>query len=255
MKIEKGSALSLRVMTYNIHKGVQFYSRRFVLHEVREAIREVGADIVFLQEVVGLSPRRSKEAENGVEGHLEYLADSVWTHFAYGKNAIYSSGHHGNAILCKYPILSWDNLDISTNRFEKRGILHAVVDVPKSPRPVHLICLHLDLLERGRGLQVKWLVDRIRAHVPEDAYLFVGGDFNDWRKKATETLTESLQLDEVGLVSQGEHMKTFPSWLPLLPLDRIYFRGPTMTEARVVGGERWTKLSDHQPLAADFILV
>ena len=47
------SLLSLRVLTVNTHKGFAFLGRRFVLSELREAVREVGADLVFLQEVQG----------------------------------------------------------------------------------------------------------------------------------------------------------------------------------------------------------
>ena len=41
----------LTVLTVNTHKGFDAFGRRFVLHELRDAIRAVGADLVFLQEV------------------------------------------------------------------------------------------------------------------------------------------------------------------------------------------------------------
>src|SRR5690606_2962597 len=40
------------VLTLNTHKGLSPLNRRFVLPELRDAIRAVGADIVFLQEVL-----------------------------------------------------------------------------------------------------------------------------------------------------------------------------------------------------------
>ncbi len=40
-----------------------------------------------------------------LDSQFAFLADEIWPHFAYGKNAIYSAGHHGNAILSKHPIL------------------------------------------------------------------------------------------------------------------------------------------------------
>ena len=45
--------MTLRVLTVNTHKGFAFLNRRFVLRELREAVRSVGADLVFLQEVQG----------------------------------------------------------------------------------------------------------------------------------------------------------------------------------------------------------
>ena len=38
----------LRILTMNVHKGFGFLNRRFILHELREAVHSVAADIVFL---------------------------------------------------------------------------------------------------------------------------------------------------------------------------------------------------------------
>src|SRR6185437_4205700 len=121
--------MRLRVLTYNMHKGFCFYSRQYVLHELREAIRTVNADLVFLQEVMGFHPAHAA-AEMELDSQFEFLADEIWTHYAYGKNAVYSEGHHGNAILSKYPIRSYDNINVSTNPLEKRGLLHAKIEIP-----------------------------------------------------------------------------------------------------------------------------
>ena len=131
-----------------MHKGFCFYTRQYVLEQLREAIRRVDADIVFLQEVMGVHPVKMEESE--LDSQFEYLADQIWSHHVYGKNAVYSDGHHGNAILSKYPFSSFENINISTNPLEKRGLLHAAVEIPEISSQVHLICLHLDLLERGR---------------------------------------------------------------------------------------------------------
>ncbi|MEO8390123.1 MAG: EEP domain-containing protein, partial [Polaromonas sp.] len=45
------SSFSFKVLTVNIHKGFTFFNRKFILPELREAVRSVGADVVFLQEV------------------------------------------------------------------------------------------------------------------------------------------------------------------------------------------------------------
>ena len=41
---------SINVLTVNMHMGFSLLNRRFVLPELREAIRGVSADMVFLQE-------------------------------------------------------------------------------------------------------------------------------------------------------------------------------------------------------------
>ena len=43
----------LRIVTYNIHKGFSAGNRRFILPKLRDALIEIDADIVMLQEVQG----------------------------------------------------------------------------------------------------------------------------------------------------------------------------------------------------------
>lgn len=47
------SSTSLKVLTYNIHKGFSATNLRFILHEIKSSLRHINADIVFLQEVQG----------------------------------------------------------------------------------------------------------------------------------------------------------------------------------------------------------
>ena len=126
----------LHIATYNIHKGFSYFNHRLVLHELRDQLRALGTDIIFLQEVVG---EHSKHASRFVSwpniSQHEFLADSVWQDFAYGKNAVYDEGHHGNAILSRFPIVSWENEDISSHRFENRGLLHCELSIPALAAP------------------------------------------------------------------------------------------------------------------------
>src|SRR5665647_3409505 len=76
-------------------------------------------DIVFLQEVQGEHAHHAAHVLNWpVAPQYEFLADEVWQDYAYGRNAIYDQGHHGNAILSRFPIISAENQDVSAHRFE-----------------------------------------------------------------------------------------------------------------------------------------
>lgn len=241
----------LHVLSYNIHKGFS-QSRKFVLARIKEAIREVGADLVFLQEVVGEhAGHRRRLKDWPVATQLEFLADSIWDHHAYGKNAVYSEGHHGNAILSQFPFAFFENIDVSTNRFERRGLLHGIIDVDGQADPLHVICLHLDLLQRGRKIQIRRLCERIEQHVPHEAPLVIAGDFNDWNESLSGPLEEILDVREVFKEKAGAHARSFPSWFPLLPLDRIYCRGLKIVESRCLQGAPWDALSDHNALYAE----
>ena len=88
---------TLRVLSYNIHKGFNQLNRKYIAEEIRHSIRLINADILFLQEVIGRNDRHNIDYhEWDDDSQLEYLSDSVWEHYAYGKNAIYEHGHHGS---------------------------------------------------------------------------------------------------------------------------------------------------------------
>ena len=75
----------VRVLTVNVHKGYTALRRRFMLHELRAAVRAVGSDLVFLQEVIGPGAEDPTPPawRNDVQGaHYEFLADQIWTEHA-----------------------------------------------------------------------------------------------------------------------------------------------------------------------------
>lgn len=244
----------LKIATYNIHKGYSQFNRRFVLHELRERLRELDADIVFLQEVQGAERRaRPRHHVEGAHPQHEFLAQEGWLHHAYGKNSVYGSGHHGNAILSRYPILKWDNQDISAHRFESRGVLHCEMAIPDSNLVLHSLCVHLGLFSKGQTQQMKELVERVQREVPADSPLIIAGDFNDWRNQAGLLLAKELNLHEAFEVNTGKLARSFPCALPLLRMDRIYLRGLTVQQAEVHAYRPWSKISDHAALSATLV--
>jgi len=247
--------LTLRIATYNIHKGLSHFNRRMVIHELRDNLRALNADIVFLQEVQGRHERHATRFDNWpIEPQYEFLADEVWQDYAYGRNAVYDQGHHGNAILSRYPILRAENQDISTHSFERRGLLHCEIDYPKLRQPLHCICVHLGLNERGRRHQIGALIERLRELVPQGAPLIVAGDFNDWRNLVGRRLLQALELREAFRDHRGRPARSFPSAFPILRLDRIYVRGFSVGHAEVHHGFPWSRISDHAALSAQLLL-
>jgi len=247
--------LQLRVLTVNTHKGFTVMNRRFVLPELRDAVRAVNADVVFLQEVQGTHERHSQRITAWPAApHYEFLADEIWPQFAYGRNAVYPSGHHGNAVLSKFPIVAYENHDVSVGRHEARGLLHCTLNVPGEATPVHAICVHLGLVEVHRRRQLELLCEIVARQVPADAPLLVAGDFNDWRDRAHRVLKRCVGLDEVFVRAQGRAARTFPARLPLLRLDRIYVRNARAHRPVALPRHPWSRLSDHAPLAAEVTL-
>ena len=246
---------SLKVLTVNIHKGFTFFNRKFILPELREAVRSVGADVVFLQEVTGTNAKHPDKFDNYPETpHYEFLADSIWPQFAYGRNAVYTHGDHGNAIMSKFPIVRFENHDVSISGPERRGLLHCEMQIPGRPVNVHAICVHLSLTEAHRTQQMDMLCDLVHSDVPAHAPLIVAGDFNDWRHRADAQLARGAALHEVFVQANGRPARTFPARLPLLRLDRIYVRNAIGHAPVVLPNKPWSHLSDHAPLAAEIEL-
>jgi endonuclease/exonuclease/phosphatase family metal-dependent hydrolase len=248
-----GAAMQLKILTYNIHKGFTSFNREFVLDELRSALRSTQADFAFLQEVVGDHEGHKTTVKKWpTQPQFEFLADTVWPHYAYARNAVYPRGHHGNVILSRFPILSYDQENLSTNSMEHRGLLHCIVDLPAKGR-IHLVCLHLGLTQGGRNQQLDQLSRRI-AKLPEAEPLIVGGDFNDWRGRVSPVLSTRHGLREVNEVAHGKKAKTFPSRLPLLAVDRIYFRGFELKAASVLREGVFRELSDHAAVFATLMV-
>jgi endonuclease/exonuclease/phosphatase family metal-dependent hydrolase len=282
------------VATYNIHKGVvrDFFGLRRVprIHELRARLHDLQADLVFLQEVQGRHERHAQRFEHWpVEPQDQFLARSPTLRHtfetAYGQNATYLHGHHGNALLSRFPILGLENRDVSDHALEKRGVLHCVVNL--KGRQVHCFVVHFGLLARSRERQAQALVDWIQREVPPDAPLIIAGDFNDWRNQLSDRLCEPLGVREVfdvlrprGMSERVAHFvrdrqaqpgldtrvetarlprmvrsaRTYPALVPWLRMDRIYIRGFQVSTARVLRGPEWAQLSDHSPLVADLAI-
>jgi len=238
----------LSMLTYNIHKGYSITNNRFILHLIRNAVEEIHPDLVFLQEIQGQYRLQQCDSVHRTdEPQFEFLADRLWPHYAYGKNAIYNIGHHGNAILSKYPFSDYENINVALSRFASRSILHGIISEPFST-PLHVICIHLGLFEIEREQQLMTLAKRIETCVPAHEPVIIAGDFNDWRGRAARY----LNFDEVFKHLEGRYAKTYPVWRPALRMDRIYFKDIIPIKCERFSGRPWRRLSDHTPLYAEF---
>ncbi|HRE16175.1 MAG TPA: endonuclease/exonuclease/phosphatase family protein [Rhodocyclaceae bacterium] len=241
---------TLHVTTYNIHKGFSQFNRHMMVHELRERLRHLGPDIAFLQEVQGLHLEHAENHQNWPDcPQHEFLAEQEWQASAYGKNVIYDHGHHGNAILSRYPILDSHNQDVTHLAFERRGLLHCRIALPDHSE-VHCVCVHLSLFGRSRKRQMEALADYLEGLAAPDAPLIIAGDFNDWRNRAHDVLAERMGLTEVFSGISGRPSRSFPAALPVFRLDRIYVRGFAIERSEVHYGRPWSAISDHAALSA-----
>ena len=238
---------TLRVATYNIHKGVRGLGpqRRLEIHNLALAVEQLDADIVCLQEVHRVHRHHEQYFSRwpGVP-QADFLAPEGYEAI-YRTNAYTRHGEHGNAMLSRWPVLTHQHEDMSDHRFEQRGLLHSEIHV--NGMYIHVVVVHLGLLGSSRLRQVAQLMRFIAREIPDGAPLLVAGDFNDWGDQV------GLQLKTCGLLAwqPGAH-RTFPAILPIVQFDYVYARGLVAQGVHVPRGRNWWRMSDHLPLIAEF---
>ena len=126
------------------------------MHLQREMLRTLHADVIFLQEVQDVHTKHTERFSAwSTSGQTEFLADKNWSNYSYGKNSVYPAGHHGNAMLSKFPIIKTNNQNISAHAIEQRGMLHCEINIPQWEVPLHAVCVHLGLFARWRRQQLQ----------------------------------------------------------------------------------------------------
>ena len=244
---------TLRVATYNIHKGVRGMGpgKRLEIHNLGLGIEALDADLVCLQEVRlyhRTDALRFPQTLLGWpdEGQADFLAPEGYT-VAYRSNAVTRHGEHGNALLSRWPIGDVGHHDVSDHRFEQRGLLH--VPVLWHGVELHVVVAHFGLIHSSRVRQVERLAEFIGAEVPPNAPLVVAGDFNDWGERLDGP------MHDIGLARARAGslfgQRTFPSRVPLFALDRVYLRGLGCVSTTVPRGGAWARMSDHLPLLVE----
>jgi len=220
------------------------------LHLQHALLQKLQADIILLQEVQDVHLAHAKtHADWPTRGQVHFFSQSLLPHVVYGKNAQYANGHHGNVILSRFPIKHYQNHDISAHALEQRGMLHCITTPTGWSEDLHVICIHLGLLARWRHTQLDTIATHIETTIPKNAPLVIAGDFNDWSSQAGRRFAKRCQLTEVFEKTAGTHARSFPAWLPVLKLDRIYTRGFDVLQAHQHTGKEYAKLSDHAALS------
>jgi endonuclease/exonuclease/phosphatase family metal-dependent hydrolase len=232
----------IKVLSYNLHFGLSAFRKRTVEERLIQTILREQCDIVMLQEI--WIPEDAV-----VASFLDHLQEEL-AHRICGPTVKFARGIQGNGLLSSFPIIQWRNRTLSeSSRTQPRAILHADVQL-ESGEPMAVICTHFGLSHSERLDQARELAEYIHEHVPRDRPLIVAGDFNDWPCKLSRFFLRELGLMEIFKSTLGYHPRTFPAIFPLFCLDRIYARGFTVLDARVVHEAGWFGSSDHLPLAA-----
>ncbi len=232
----------MRIITYNLHKGVGA-GRTNILEEAVHAAADRQPDLLLCQEVY--------HGVQDVVHQSRFITEVIGHPHVFAPNAFYARGCHGNATFADMPVARHANINVTESFFEKRGILHTLLEGERGRFDV--LNVHFSLTGRQRRRQ--WF--KLLQALPEDPDLPVlaCGDFNDWagsldrRARRTGVLTNALWH------LPARKRPTFPSRHPVLAMDRIYYRGFRLLDARVLDGAPWNSLSDHLPVEAELELL
>lgn len=237
----------MRLLSYNIHKGIGGWDLRYRLERVVAVIAEAAADLICLQEVTHELPRTRRDDQAALL--RERLGLEA---FRYQVNHCWRRGGYGNLLLSRWPIAAAWEVSLRYRGRKIRGAQLAVIETPEGP--LHLVHWHLGLAERERHWQVGHLLDH--AHFAASAHLptLVVGDFNDWRDTLAGGPFARHGFTQV--THPAKRFRSFPAFPPMLALDKAFVRGPVLVrDARIVRtrAARWA--SDHLPLLLDFHLA
>lgn len=237
----------IRILSWNIHKGVGGVDRRYDLERVADVLSKLQPDVALLQEVAQGIP--SLRGDDQVERLAEL--DSLFRHAEFHPEHQFRTGGYGNLILSRYPLHEPEHLDLTIGFRKKRGLVKVNVMIRDAGHQRTLVAhnLHLGLAgsERGKQLQ-RFLESDPFKGIHRTTPLIVGGDLNDlWGSLGPKFLAPA------GFQRAGGLVNTFPAAFPLRPLDGLFFRGDLrLIETGVARDPRSKSASDHLPIWADF---
>jgi endonuclease/exonuclease/phosphatase family metal-dependent hydrolase len=226
----------LVIATYNVHTCVGI-DHRYDPPRTAEVLRELGADIIGLQEV---------DAGHRHGTHLDqwlFFSEATGFDTIRGANLIDHRGRFGNAILTRFPVLDVRHADLSVPGREPRGAIDA--DLAIEGKVLRVIATHLGLNAAERRLQSRRIVELVAKVPGRRDGLIILGDLNEWRGRRGGIRTLERRL------GSAPAPRTFPSWAPVLRLDRIYAsQGASVARASVHRSALAKVASDHLPLRA-----
>ena len=239
--------MKLRIVTYNIHKGIGGVDRLYRPERIIETLQHYDADIIFLQEVDDNVPRSRFHRQ------VDLIGDALEMHYrAYQHNVKLTKGHYGNAILSRYPLVDIENINLTVSIKKRRQALVAHCQLQNEhQRTLLLINCHLGLAGFERVIQLRKILDSpVMKHVHHATPVIIGGDYNDvWNSLGKNVMIPA------GFKPASKKVNTFPAIMPVRQLDHIYYRGEQTCLHSFPGHSKTARqASDHLPLITDFEL-
>jgi endonuclease/exonuclease/phosphatase family metal-dependent hydrolase len=235
----------MRLMSWNIHKGIGGRDRRYSLTRVIDVIEAENPDLICLQEVDRLV-RRSR-----FDDQPRLLARALRYHSVFQANVAVGGGSYGNLVLSRWPVESRHRISLRQRSRKSRGAQLLLLHTPEGR--MHLVHVHLGLAESERHWQLTRLLGHMLFRSADPHPAMVVGDFNDWRDTLAGGVLGLNGFRQV--TTPATRFRSFPAWLPVGSLDKAFVRGRlTVRQVRIVRTSLTRAASDHLPLVVDFHL-
>ncbi|MEX0702141.1 MAG: endonuclease/exonuclease/phosphatase family protein [Planctomycetales bacterium] len=235
----------MRLLSYNIHKGIGGRDRRYALERVIQVIEQENPDLICLQEV-DRNVRRSR-----FHDQPRLLADYFNAEASlYQLNVHLKTGGYGNLILSRWPFRARHQISLRLNGKKPRGAQLVVIDTPEGL--LHLVNWHLGLAEGERRWQVRHVLTHHLFREAESLPTLIAGDFNDWRNTLSVNSFADYLFEQA--TAPPSRFRSFPAYMPMGSLDKAFYRKLTVLHARVAASQIARQASDHLPLVLDFHL-
>ena len=216
--------------------------RRTMPGRIAEVVRDMDADVVALQEVIGDGPSGVDQAEEiGAAVGMGWVMHSVRQ----------LRGHKfGNVVLSRFPIIHHGHYELTWRTCEERACQRADLDLGEGAQ-LHVYNVHLGTAVLERRYQAGRLAAFVHDHRVIGPKVILG-DFNEWMKGlATKTL--SSLFNSINIAEHLKRRRTYPGLFPVLHLDHIYYEGDvSLRRLELVRTGKALMASDHLPLVADF---
>jgi endonuclease/exonuclease/phosphatase family metal-dependent hydrolase len=237
----------MRLLSYNIHKGIGGRDRRYRLERIIDVIETENPDVICLQEV-DRNVRRSRFHDQPAL-FAEYFNSAAKL---YQMNVHLKTGGYGNLVLSRWPMRAHHHVSLTHNGRRARGAQFAVLETPEGL--LHLVHWHLGLAERERHWQVRHVLQHHLFRESEALPTLIVGDFNDWRNTLAGGPFAEHGFEHV--TSPASRYRSFPAYMAMGSLDKAFVRGVhTIRHVHVVRTALTRRASDHLPLIVDFHLA
>ena len=236
----------MRLLSWNIHKGIGGRDRRYSLARIIDAIEAENPDLICLQEVDRLVRRSQFDDQPRV------LSRYFHCHSVFQSNVHIGDGTYGNLVLSRWPVRSRHRISLRQGSRKPRGAQLLLIDSPEGV--MHLVHTHLGLSERERHGQMARILGHMLFRSADAFPTLIVGDFNDWRN--TLAAADLAGSGFRHITSPIRQFRSFPSWLPIGSLDKAFAKGAIdVRHAHIMKTSLSKVASDHLPLVVDFHLT